>query len=161
MKIEYHNLYTHFVFTTLHRERLIPEKNRERIEKYITGIVNNNDSKLYAIYANPEHVHFLISRSPAISEEQLATTIADSSARFINEHKLAGPNFAWQQSASAFSVSKADVDKVCKYILNQPEHHKKITFAEEYEQFVKHYQETLQRNKVKRWWIFWYIIPPL
>ena len=150
MKIEYNNLYTHFVFTTLHREPLIPEKNRERIEKYITGIVNNNDSKLYAIYANPEHVHFLVSRSPAISEEQLATTIADSSVRFINENKLAGPNFAWQQTASAFSVSKSDVDKVCKYILNQPKHHKKVTFAEEYEQFIKHYQETLQRNKVIR-----------
>jgi REP element-mobilizing transposase RayT len=39
----------------------IPEMNRERIEKYITGIVNNNNSKLYSIYANPEHVHFLVS----------------------------------------------------------------------------------------------------
>ena len=43
MKIEYNNLYTHFIFTTLHRLPIIPEKNRIRIEKYITGIVNNND----------------------------------------------------------------------------------------------------------------------
>jgi REP element-mobilizing transposase RayT len=145
MKIEYNNLYTHLVFTTLHREPLIPEKHRERIEKYITGIINNLNSKLYAIYANPDHVHILVSRSPDISEELLATTTADSSEKFINENNLAGPNFAWQQTASAFSVSKADVDKVCKYILNQPKHHKKVTFAEEYEQFIKHYQETLQR----------------
>jgi hypothetical protein len=54
--------------------------------------------------------------------------------------------FRWQQSASAFSVSKSDVDKVCKYILNQPEHHKKVTFAEEYDQFIKHYQNTLIRD---------------
>ena len=66
MKIEYNNLYTHFIFTTLHRVPLISEKYRERIEKYITGIVNNKECKMYAIYANPEHVHFLISRSPAI-----------------------------------------------------------------------------------------------
>ena len=32
---------------------------------------------------------------------------------------LATGKFALQGSASAFSVSKADVDKVCKYILNQ------------------------------------------
>jgi putative transposase len=38
MKIEYNNLYTHFIFTTLHRLPLITEKNRERIEKYITGL---------------------------------------------------------------------------------------------------------------------------
>ncbi len=88
MKIEYNNLYTHFIFTTLHRLPLITEKHRERIEKYITDIVKNNDSHLYAIYANPEHVHFLISRSPKLSEENLASIIAESSQRFINENKL-------------------------------------------------------------------------
>ena len=53
-------------------------------------------------------------------------------------------------SASAFSVSKSDIDNVCKYILDQPNHHKKVTFAEEYEQFIKYYQDTLQTNKVIR-----------
>jgi putative transposase len=144
MKIEYNNLYTHYVFTTLGRQFMIPEKNRIRIEKYITGIVKNNYSKLYAIYANPEHVHILISRAATMSEEELATIIAESSESFINENKLASGQFRWQQSASAFSVSKSDIDKVCKYILNQPDHHKKVTFAEEYEQFLKHYQNTLK-----------------
>jgi len=65
MKVEYNNLYTHFIFTTFLREALI-FNNRERIEKYITGIVNNNNCQLYFVYANPEHVHFLVSRSPGI-----------------------------------------------------------------------------------------------
>lgn len=150
MKIEYNNLYTHFVFSTLERQAVIPEKNRDRIEKYITGIVNHNSCKLYAIYANPEHIHFLVSRSPGISEEQLATIVADSSERFINQNKFTGCHFSWQKSASAFSISKVDIDKICRYILNQPKHHKKVTFADEYEQFIKHYQETLQKNKVIR-----------
>lgn len=143
MKIEYNNLYTHFIFTTLHRLPVIQEKHRQRIEKYITGIVNNNGSHLYSIYANPEHVHFLISRSPELSEEVIATIVAESSMRFINENKLSSSHFEWQNSASAFSVSKSDVDKVCKYILNQPEHHRKISFQEEYETFLKFYQKTL------------------
>ncbi|ANI87989.1 hypothetical protein A9P82_00835 [Arachidicoccus ginsenosidimutans] len=144
MKIEYNNLYTHFILITQCRLPLITEKNRERIEKYITGIVNNNNSKLYSIYANPEHIHFLVSRSPKISEEVLATIVADSSAKFINDNKLSVGVFSWQQSASAFSISKTDIDKVCKYILNQPEHHKKLSFAEEYDKFMKHYQKTLK-----------------
>ena len=147
MKIEYNNLYTHLVFTTFERQPLIKEPNRIRIEKYITGIVNNNSSKLYAIYANPEHVHFLVSRSPEISEYQLATIVADSSERFINKNKLTKFKFSWQTSASAFSVSKSDIDKICNYILNQPEHHKKTTFTEEYDQFIKHYQKTLHNYK--------------
>ncbi len=156
MKIEYNNLYTHFIFTTLHRLPLISEKHRERIEKYMTGIVNNNDSQLYAIYANPEHAHFLVSRSPKLSEEYLASMVAESSQSFINQNKLCSHQFAWQESASAFSVSKKDDDKVCKYILNQPEHHRKISFTEEYDAFIKFYQKTLQpfeksvRNKVIR-----------
>ena len=68
MKIEYNNLYTHFVLTTYLRKPIISSKYRERIEKYITGIVNNNGCKMYAIYDNPEHLHFLISRSPGLSE---------------------------------------------------------------------------------------------
>lgn len=143
MKIEYNNIYIHFVFTTLHRLPLISESNRERIEKYITGIVNNNECQLYAIYANPEHVHFLVSKSPKIDEEKLASIIEISSERFINENKLCVGKFNWQESCSAFSVSKSDVDKVCKYILNQKEHHKKKTFAEEYDEFIQHYQKTI------------------
>lgn len=112
MKIEYNNLYTHFVFTTFHRQTLFNETNRVRIEKYITGIVNNNFSKLYAIYANPEHVHFLVSKSPDISEQSLANIVAESSERFINENKLVKGIFHWQESASAFSVSKSKVDSV-------------------------------------------------
>ena len=150
MKIEYNNLYTHFVFTTLHRLPLISEKHRERIEKYITGIINNNDSQLYAIYANPEHAHFLISRSPKLSETTLASIVAESSHRFINQNKLCIGTFAWQESASAFSVSKAEVDRVCKYILNQPNHHRKISFAEEYEAFIKFYQKSLQPSRKHR-----------
>ncbi len=151
MKIEYNNLYTHFIpitiGTTLHRLPAIEEKHRQRIEKYITGIVNNNDSHLYSIYANSGHVHSLISRSPKLSEESVATPAysgTESSQRFINENKLCAAYFAWQDSASAFSVSKSDADKVCKYILNHPEHHRKVSFQEEYEAFIKFYQKTLQ-----------------
>jgi putative transposase len=144
MKVEFNNLYTHFIFTTNHREIMILEVYRERIEKYITGIINNNSCQLYAIYANPEHVHFLVSRSPSIDEESLAGIVADSSAKFINKNKLCKGHFQWQMSCSAFSVSKTDIDKVCKYILNQPEHHKKHTFKEEYDAFIKFYQKTIK-----------------
>ena len=145
MKIEYNNLYTHFIFTTLHRQPIIPERNRERIEKFITGVVKNYNCKLYAIYANPEHVHFLVSRSPNISEEYLANIIADSSSKFINKNKLVKGNFEWQESSSAFSVSKRAVSKVCNYILNQKEHHRKRTFKEEYDEFIKFYEKTIQK----------------
>ena len=149
MKIEYRNLYTHFVFTTLNRHPLILERFRDRIEKYITGIVNNNGCKMYSIYANPEHVHFLISRSPQLDEERLATIIANSSEKFINENKLCIGLFQWQQSCSAFSVSKRNIHDLCEYIENQKEHHTKQSYAEESEGYLKFYQQTI-RGKSKK-----------
>ena len=50
-------------------------------------------SKSYSIYTNPEHIHFLISRSASISEEKLASIVAESSELFINENKLVNENF--------------------------------------------------------------------
>lgn len=106
MKVDYNNLYTHFVFTTLHRLPLIVDPHRERIEKYITGIVKNNESHLYAIYANLEHVHFLISRSPKISEELIASILANSSERFINENKFVRANLNGRIPVLLFQYQK-------------------------------------------------------
>ena len=128
---------------TNQRIPFITAQHRERIEKYMAGIIHNSDCKLYAIYANPEHVHFLISRSPSISEESIAPIVADSSSKFINENKLCSGKFSWQQSASAFSVSKRYIANVCKYILNQPDHHRKKPFQEEYDEFIRFYQKTI------------------
>ena len=147
MKVEYNNLYTHFVFTTLNRMPVILEKNRQRIEKYITGIVNHNACRLYAIYANPEHVHFLVSRSPSLDEESLATIIAKSTEKFINENKLCVGLFLWQETCSAFSVSKRHVPGVCNYIRNQKEHHGRQSYEDEYAWFLDHYQQTINKKK--------------
>jgi len=101
---------------------------------------------MYAIYANPEHVHFLVSRSPNMSEKEVADLVADASENFINKERLVVGRFSWQRSCSAFSVSKGDVDRVCKYILNQPIHHKKNTYTEEVDAFLKFYQRNLTKK---------------
>ena len=105
---------------------------------------------MYSIYANPEHVHFLVSRSPRLDEESLATIIADSSEKFINDKRLCVGIFQWQQSCSAFSVSKRNIHDLCEYIENQKEHHKKQGYAEEYEGYVKFYQQTIRRKVHKQ-----------
>ena len=114
----------------------------------MTGIVNNLDSRMYAIFANPEHVHMLISRSPKISEEEIVTTVADSTRRFIHDNKMCKGIFSWQNSAAAFSISKSEISRLCQYILTQAEHHRKVTFQEEYKELMDYYQKTLKPSKV-------------
>ena len=149
MEVRFNNLYTHFVFTVEDRQPAIKEENRERIEKYITGIVNNHDCKLYAVYANPDHVHFLVSRSPEMSEHRLANLVAEGTETFINANKLCSGRFRWQATCSAFSVSKKEVDKICKYILQQPEHHKTQSYAEEFDKMTAHYLQALSDKGIR------------
>ena len=87
---------------------------------------------------------FFMSDSPGICVKQrFSISYADASEIFINNNHLCKGKFAWQPSCSAFSVSKRDINKVCQYIFNQPERHKKETFAEEYASFLRFYQHTL------------------
>ncbi len=114
MLVEYHNLYIHFVLKTLHRLPLIPLKAKPRIERYISGIIKNCNSRMYAIYANLENVHILISISPAISANELIIHVAFSTEQFIKKNQLLPQSFAWQEKCSAFTVSKSAVPGVIK-----------------------------------------------
>ncbi|MDQ6842906.1 MAG: hypothetical protein M3Z92_00940, partial [Bacteroidota bacterium] len=53
------------------------------------------------------------------------------------KQNFAKTKLEWQDEYIALSVSYSAIDKVRAYILNQEEHHKKKTFAEEYDEFLK------------------------
>lgn len=143
MKIAFNNLYTHFVFITCEKNPYITERIKEPLENHITKVINHNICKMCAIYANPEHVHFLVSRSPLLAEETIATIVAFASSKFINNKRFCNGTFSWHHTASAFSVSKTEVDEVRRFILFQPEYHRQQTFEEEYNDFFLHYQKNI------------------
>ena len=58
----------------------------------------------------------------------------------INEKKFLRSPFYWQEGYGAFSYAKSQLDSVVKYILNQPEHHKKKTFRQEYVEFLERFE---------------------
>lgn len=131
----YHQLYIQIVFTVKGRSNLIKESFREELQKYIAGIINAKKQKLYAIYCMPDHTHLLVSINPDISISKLTGEIKSNSSRFLKGKDFL-KNFEWQSGFGAFSYSKSQALKVVDYILNQPKHHKKKTFKEEYIQFL-------------------------
>lgn len=143
MKLPISDLYTHFIFMTYDKKPIIDEKIREPLENYISKLVNHNACKMEAIYANPEHVHFLIDRCPRIAEENIATIIANRSTIFINNKILGNGKFSWKPTASVYSVSKMEVDEVCRYIHFQPEYHRKLSFKQEYNDLFLDYYRTI------------------
>ena len=142
----YTQLYIHLVFAVKRRKSLIKPKFREQIERYMTGILQNKKHKLLAIYLMPDHAHILIGLNPAISISETVKVLKAESTNFINENGLTDVEFNWQEGYGAFSHSRREIDRVIKYIMNQPEHHKKRTFRIEYLALLKRYEIEFKAN---------------
>jgi putative transposase len=69
---------------------------------------------------------------PTISPSKLMEQVKSGSSKWINDKKLILGKFRWQDGYGAFTYSKSHIDNVVKYILNQPDHHKKQSFKDEY-----------------------------
>ncbi len=137
MSNTYTQLYIQIVFAVKGREHFIKEPFREELQKYMTGIVNNKKQKLYAIYCMHDHTHLFVSMQPDISVSDLTRDVKANSSSFLKEKKLVPELFSWQEGFGAFSYSKSQASAVVDYILNQPEHHKKKTFQQEYLEFME------------------------
>ncbi len=136
----YSQIYIQIVFAVQGRQCFIKESFREELQKYIAGIVNNKKQKLYAIYCMPDHTHLLVSMKPDLAISDLVGTIKSNSSSFIKQKKWVNDQFSWQDGFGGFSYSKSQSQDVVNYILNQPEHHKKKTFRQEYLEFLKRFE---------------------
>lgn len=133
----YTQIYIQVVFAVKGRQNFIQETFREEIQKYMTGIINKKKQKLYAIHCMPDHTHLFVSLQPDVAVSDLVSDVKANSTSFIKEKSFVGDQFAWQEGFGAFSYSKSQAPNVVSYILEQPEHHKKHTFREEYLKFLK------------------------
>ena len=147
----YTQLFVQIIFTVKFKERLIYERYRIQLEKYICGIIKNKNSKPFAIYCNPDHTHVLIGIDPSISVSDMAKCIKSNSSLWINEQKWFNDTFKLQEGFGAFSYAKSQIDSVVKYILNQPNHHKSITFRDEYLDLLKKSDIDYNENYLFEW----------
>ena len=135
----YSQLYIQIVFAVKGRNAFIKENFREELQKYISGIISEQKQKLYAIYCMPDHTHILVSIKPDIAISDLVRDIKSNSSTFIKDKNFV-KDFSWQNGFGAFSYSKSQSKNVVDYILNQPEHHKKKSFKQEYLEFLEKFE---------------------
>ena len=147
----YSQIYIQIVFAVKGRQNLIKPKNREELQKYIGGIVQNRNQKLLAIYAMPDHIHILVGISPVITISDFVRDIKSGSSKFINDNNWTVGKFHWQEGYGAFSYSKSQIDNVIQYILNQEEHHKRKSFREEYIDFLQKFEIEYDEKYLFNW----------
>lgn len=133
----YSQLYIHVVFAVKRRENLIASDWKTNLFKFMNGIVVNKRDKIMCLNGVSDHVHILLSISPATRISDIVRDIKANSSRWINENKLIRGKFEWQNGFGAFSVSPVRVDRTIDYIKNQENHYKQKSFREEYLRLLK------------------------
>ncbi|NJY64190.1 IS200/IS605 family transposase [Salinimicrobium sp. CDJ15-81-2] len=128
----YTQIHIQVIFAVQNRQSLIRNNWEAELFKYITGIIQNNGHKVLQINGMPDHVHILIGMRPTQALSELMKQVKHDSSKWINNKGFLPARFSWQAGYGAFSYSKSEVPGVIKYVQNQKEHHKSLTFREEY-----------------------------
>jgi putative transposase len=124
----------HVVFSTKNRRKLIIKETQEPLWKYLTGICHNIDLIPVAIGGVDNHVHMLFHLPPSRALGDAVRLVKTNSSKWMNEH---GKEFAWQEGYGAFAVSASNLKAVVRYIHNQEQHHRKMSFEEEYLELLR------------------------
>lgn len=132
-------VYIHLVFHTKYSSVTIREEDLPKLFAYIDGIVVNQNAMVIQIGGVPNHIHILCTLPRIVSMANFVEEIKKCSSRWIKTLDSYYSKFAWQGGYGIFSVSASQVQKVKDYVRNQKEHHRKKTFQEEYEAFLKAY----------------------
>ena len=136
----YVQAYFHLVFAVKNRQALIQRSWKNRLEQYITGIIQKNNHKLIAIGTMPDHIHIFIGYNVHQTIPELVENIKISSNLWINKECFSKFKFYWQKGYGAFTHPYSHINIVYDYVINQEAHHNKRTFKEEYVEMLKKYR---------------------
>ena len=134
----------HVVFSTAERRPLIRADMQGRLHAYMGGIARENGMAALAVGGIADHVHILLSLSRTIAVAKAVQLLKCGSSKWLNETRLAREVFGWQEGYAALSVSTSQRNRVVDYIVHQPQHHKKMSFAEELSRLLRAHGLTLE-----------------
>jgi REP-associated tyrosine transposase len=130
----------HLAFSTKHRELWIPPTVRERLYAYQAGIFKEWDSPALIIGGVEDHVHALFALSKNHPLTKIVEEVKKGSSKWMKREGTLNADFYWQNGYAAFSVSQSNVAAVKRYIENQEEHHRKMSFQDELRALFKRNQ---------------------
>ena len=139
-------LYIHIIFHIKSTSVPIRKQDAHELYTYIGSIIKSAESISIMINGMEDHIHILCALSKNISLAKLIEKIKSSSSKWIEGKDNYYHHFAWQGGYGGFSVSPSLHDKTTQYILKQEEHHRRLTFKEEYLLFLKEYNIQYDEN---------------
>lgn len=108
-----------------------------RLFPYMGGIVKERKGVPLIINGPADHIHLLLSVPATESIADLLRVVKTNSSRWVHEQFPDRRRFAWQAGYAAFTVSNSRLDEVRSYIAAQQEHHRRVSFQDEYLTLLK------------------------
>ncbi|MDQ6758176.1 MAG: IS200/IS605 family transposase [Bacteroidota bacterium] len=130
----------HAVWGTKNRHPFLTNEIRGKVIQHIKENAKTKQIYIDTINGYTDHLHCLFGLNADMTIAKVLQLIKGESAFWINKEKIIKLKFEWADEYFAVSVSKSMIDKVRDYIKLQEVHHKKITFTNEYEKFIKQYK---------------------
>lgn len=138
----------HLVFSTKNREVVLNAAIQSELHPYLAGTLDGIDCPSLQVGGVENHVHLFFGLSRTRSVADVVETVKTSSSKWIKTKGVEFGGFHWQSGYGAFSVSQSDADAVVAYIRNQAQHHRKITFQDEYRRLLERYQVAFDERYV-------------
>ena len=127
----------HIIFSTKNRSPFLKKDIRSKTHAYIATIIRDMNSNAYRVGGTEDHIHIACSLPRTISQSDFVQKIKSCSSKWVKEHGNNG--FFWQKGFGIFSISISHLPVLLEYIDNQTEHHKKISFKDEFRKLLEKY----------------------
>jgi REP element-mobilizing transposase RayT len=135
--MSYVQLLIHAVVRTHKSEPTLPIDGKIKfLYQEIWGIIKNKGAYLYRINSMSDYAHLLFTMPPTIALADFMKALKSSSSKILKTAEGFEQFKAWGEGYAALSYSLRDKDMIIKYIINQQEHHKTVTFKDEYMAFI-------------------------
>jgi len=143
----FNKIWIHFIWETYDGEKVLTKDSRKKISNLLYDYCKEKNIFMKINFVNADHVHALIDLPTNLSIEDCIKLLKGSSSFYINKNRIINSKFSWGKGYGAFSVSASQLNNVVRYIKNQEEHHRTKSFTEEYELFIKKYENDIIINR--------------
>jgi len=128
------------VYSTKNRKPVMKEERQDELFKYLWGILKNKKCHVYIINGVENHIHIVTHLHPTVALSSLIKDMKIASSTWIKKENIFPDFNGWQDGYGAFTYSIKDKDRLIEYVKNQKEHHKKISFKEEFIELLKEHE---------------------
>ena len=128
--------YTQFlyqlVFGSKDHNPFLSSRNREVLFAYIAGVLKKKFCHSYIVGGAVNHIHIITHIHPTVCPAYLIKDIKEASHALICRERTLFPNFpGWQVGYSGFTCHISSKQALIRYVKDQEEHHKKVSFKDE------------------------------